>query len=205
MPATVATLRTWKELVNSNQRPSAPICLIGQLTNKLAPRCVRYRLCQFRIANHVLHFQRLNANNLVFVYQFAREVVKIVFPAILNLGMNKGDFMFGFLSVSRSKFFTGQPTLKSSKTLGVFSRVPWIAYLCSIVQRSKMIQSNVNAHCFFSFRQRLRLEFTNQRHKPSPSAILANRGRTRLAWEFATPSNVKRFIALGNLQYTFRS
>lgn len=57
-------------------RPFSLVC-------KLANVC--YMLRQFRVAAHVLHFQGLDANNLVFVNEFAGQLMQVVHTAIIDI------------------------------------------------------------------------------------------------------------------------
>lgn len=66
------TFRTGKPTVNFNQRSTVPLALVLQLTNQLTPTGIGNGLCQFVVFHHILHYQVLDRNRLVFTYQSSR-------------------------------------------------------------------------------------------------------------------------------------
>lgn len=74
----------------TTDRP-AHLPLLLELANKFAPACVSYCFRQLRVADHVFHLEGFDANNLVFVNQFAGQLVQIVHPAIGDFRVESGD------------------------------------------------------------------------------------------------------------------
>ena len=77
-------------LVDLDQIPAIPRCLIFELGHKLAPTHIAYRFCKAMIFDHVLDVQTLNADRLVFTDQPRRELVQEITAAINDTGMYSG-------------------------------------------------------------------------------------------------------------------
>ena len=76
---------------HSDNATSTPFSFVLELAYKFAPACVSYCFRQLRVADHVFHLEGFDANNLVFVNQFAGQLVQIVHPAIGDFRVESGD------------------------------------------------------------------------------------------------------------------
>lgn len=65
--------------------------MLLELAREFAPVRVCYRFGQRRVADHVLHFEGFDANNMVFVNQFAGLLVQVIQSAIGNFCVEPGN------------------------------------------------------------------------------------------------------------------
>lgn len=155
---------------------------------------------QARVADHVFHAQRFDADNLVLVNQSAGQLVQVVHAAIGDSGVNTSHLCFCLGAIGRTEFLSAQAALRFGELGGVFSRVTGIADFLTAVGDQQVFDAYVQPNRFGYDAQSFGFEIAQHRHKVSTSEISGNRNGTRFAGKLPTPSYVQGFLALGDVQ-----
>lgn len=183
-------------MVNGNHRPSRPFALVRQLAYKLAPTGIGYRLCQLRVADHVLNLEGFNTHNLVFVNQCAGQLVQAVLSAIGDFGVNTGNLGFGLGAIGGAEFLFTQAALGAGKQGCVFCRVTGIADLVSIAGYKQVFYAEINADHFWCDGQDLGIELAQAGDEVSPCGVFGNGNSAGLARQRAAPADSQGLLAL---------
>ena len=107
MSAVIATFGGGIPLVDLDQVPAIPHCLIFELGHKLRPSHITDRFCKAMIFDHVLDCQALNADRLVFTYQVCRELMQEVTASISDTSMDTSNFYSCLSTALAPLVFTG--------------------------------------------------------------------------------------------------
>jgi hypothetical protein len=102
MLAVMTGFTRWIPTVNFDEGSSVPPRFVFELTDKLTPSHITNGFRQRVILDHVLDCQTLHANHLVFVHNACRKFVLVVASAVLDTGVNTGNFPPCFLPVLRT-------------------------------------------------------------------------------------------------------
>ena len=79
--------------------------------------------------------------------------MQAVQPAIGNLGVNPGNFAFGFQPVLAAELLLSKSTLILCQFSGVFSRMAGITGFKTFRGDEQILDTHVNTHLFISNRQ----------------------------------------------------
>src|SRR6266571_4119910 len=131
-------------LVDLDQVPAIPCCLVGQKGHKLTPPHVTDRFSQAVIFDHVLDRQRLDADRLVFTNQTCRELVQEITASLSNTGMDASNLFTGFGSILTPLLFPGVSPLCFGQFLFVLVKELGIADRLTSREDDERFQAQVN-------------------------------------------------------------
>ena len=146
MLAYVTGFRRGVPTVNFDQRPTIPGSLIFQLTDELTPSCITDGLSQTVIFEHALDSETLDANHLVFVDDASRDLVLVVTSAIIDAGMDSGDFQACLLPVLGTFHLFRKLPLGFCQLLLVFSEIVRIANRLTAGERHHRLNAKIDAN-----------------------------------------------------------
>lgn len=200
MAAAITALTRGVELVYLYKRSPVPVSLVFKLINQLTPVGITNRLSQFRVFDHVFYAQTFTANHLVIVYQLSSQFVSKVSTTIGNFRLNASDFLTGFVEVGGALFLLTQDFLSLGKFGGILGSMARVSRFNAVRRNNKIGQTQIDAHGLIDHGQGFWLESTQARDKVTASAVSADGNCGGFAWEFTTPTHIKRLFALGNIK-----
>src|SRR6266849_2438894 len=115
-------------LVDLDEVPSVPCCLVFQLPDKLTPSHIRDGFRKAMVLDHVLDLQTLHAYCLVLTNNASRELVLIVTPSIGYASMDTSDLDACLRTVLASLLLLRQSPLGLRQLLFICGKELGVAY-----------------------------------------------------------------------------
>ena len=116
--------------------------------------------------------------------------------------MNTSHLKLSLSTISRTEFFTAQGALCFGKFGGVFIRQTGIVDFDTTIGNEQVFNANINTNTGIRFWQDLIFKFAQARYKVTSSAIFGNGNSAWFAWQLSRPTNIKRFFAFSNIDFT---
>jgi hypothetical protein len=202
MLAIATGLRGRVEPINLDQGSPVPFGFIFQLSDKLTPSDVTDSFCKAVVLDHVLDGQTLDAYHLVFVDDAGRELVLVVPSAVIDPSVDFGNFQTSFVSVLRSLFLLGMPSLCFGKLLLILGKIAGIAYTLTSRESHHGLYAKIETDHVGGHWQWLDIVFYQDGNEVAVGTILRDRDRTGLAafGQRPMPVNIQRRIYLGKCE-----
>lgn len=99
-----------------------PRSLIAKLPDKLSPSRILDGLGEAVICHHSFHIERLNADNLVFIYQLAAQFMKEISALIGYMLLLTSDCQACFLPSIAALLSAGKNALKMGRRFSAFRK-----------------------------------------------------------------------------------
>lgn len=198
MPTIETALGRGIPLVDLDKVPAIPLCFVCELGHELRPANIRDSLAQFRVFDHVLDGQALDADRLVLTDQACREFLQEVTATIGYSGVDLGNLFAGFLSVFASLLFLGVPTLSLRQFLFILGEEFGVAYGFTGGENHEVLQAEISAYGLLTGRQTLNVILYQDGDEIAISTVFRNGNGTWFApfGQGSRPDDIKR---LGHL------
>src|SRR5258706_547168 len=161
--------------VDLDHLPASTFRLARQLSKERRPGSVTDRFRQTMVVNHALHFQIFDTNNAKVVDHTAALLVGEVLPTPGDTLMHTSNRLAMFAPLWRTFRQLGMLPLDFGKCLLFGPKEARIFYFLSIRERSKRLESNINAYGGRGLRQVLRFYLARKGSVPFADVALVGR------------------------------
>jgi hypothetical protein len=180
-PAGRAHLRARVPAVNHDQLTAGTLALVFQLAAELAPAAVRNGPGHAPVADHVLHSEVLDRDQVVAADQAGGGLVQEVAAGAGDLAVGPGYLGPGLGPVGRAFLAAGQPPLVAGQVAGLALQVPGIGDPVAFAGHREVVHAQINTHRPAGRGQRLRwLGIDGQRHVPAAVGLFGHEHRGRV-------------------------
>jgi hypothetical protein len=177
VPAGRACLAGRVPPVDHDQVPSGRGCLVGDLAAELAPPAVRDRRGERPVADHVLHGQVLDHDDVMVADQAGGGAVQEIGPAGTDLPVGAGDLRPGLGAVRGAFAAAGEPALVPGQVPRPACQPPRVRDLLPVAGDGEFRDAQVDAGSMSG----------QDQVKASGVLILA---RNRRPWRYRNPERV---------------
>jgi len=173
MPTLGAILRCVSR-VYSDKLSTSVSSFVGKKCCKLSPGSIRDALGKAVVVNHTVDIQVFNSYDAEAINNTPAILVGKVRPSVRNTLVDMCNYLPPFTSGRSAFCFFGQSSLCLRQRLIIFSKEARVSNSLSSGQGSKAFQSDIDAHSFTRFWERLGFHFTSKGYKPLASACEPN-------------------------------
>src|SRR2546430_2758149 len=181
MPTIKAAFGRGIPLVDLDQVPAIPCCLVFQLGHKFTPTHITNRFSQEVILDHVLDCQALDAYCLVLTNNASRELVLIIPSAITDMGMDASYLVTSFLTILAPLAFLGESSLCFCQFLFVLSKELRVAHGFTCREYHHRLEPQVKPDFLLDCWQGSDFLLYQERNEVAVGGIFAHRYGRRLA------------------------
>lgn len=198
-------LRAGVPAVDRHKGPTSTLAFVGKLAPELAPPAVGYGPRQPPVAEHVLHGQILDHDQISASHQAGAGLVQQVSAGVADLTMRTSDLGLGFAPIRGPVPAAGQPPLVTRETASLTFQVPRVADPLAIGCHREVLNAEVDANVMPGRLDRGRLVGVNgERHIPTAIRLAGDRDHARIqANQVDTrprPSHRQRPVNLRDMQ-----
>jgi hypothetical protein len=199
MPASRASLTAREEAIHLHQGASVPVGLVLQLPDQLAPRCISDRAAVSLAAQHPLHAQVLDGDQLVLLDQPCRELVQVIPARVGDPGVDAGDPLPRLLAITRTLLLLGQPLLRLGQACAMAIEATRVRDRFTLAGDQQALEPKVHTDAALDRRERLDGVIVHQQGDvPTPGRRERDRhgGRCAALGDLPAPADRQRFRAL---------
>src|SRR6266852_1698107 len=189
-------------LVDLDEVPSVPCCLVFQLPDKLTLSHIRDGFRKAMVLDHVFDCQTLHAYCLVLTNNASRELVLVVTASITDTCMDTSNLATGMVFILGAFLLPGMSPLSLGQLLFILGKELGIANGLTSGKDHHRLETQVKPNFLLHRRQVGDLLFYQQRNEIAVCGVLAYRHRRRLApiRQRTRPVDIKRHIHPGKGQ-----
>lgn len=194
-----------KEPIHGLQCLPVPRTLIGKHLSRISERSISKRLCQMPVTDHAPDVQVFDADGIEPPHQVRRHLMQVVRSGIRDLGLYLRHPQPRPLPAARVFLSAREDALRLRQFPLIARGVFGIGNAFARRQRRQSVQTEVDAHGCFGFRQLRQRLLQTQCDEIAARAILSQRNGARRTHKGATPADMQP-SDLGNSQgLRFRS
>lgn len=170
-----AAFTAGEEAVDQYDGTPGHLSLVLHQSEEFTPSGIRDGQSDVAVADHVLHCQRLEAKDLVFVHKLAGQLVQEVSALVRNLGVDAGHLASGLLPVPASLLLPAQASLRPLEATEALAEMPGVAAMPHLPVAAgcddEIVQAKVNTDTPIQLRQGFSIYLNNKGDVVPPGRV----------------------------------